>query len=671
MAKGQRRVRPTLQSLEDRLNPYTLSGSQWANVNVSVSFLPDGAITDSGKPSNLFATLDAIAPTATWQAEFARALQTWASITPLNFHFVADSGAASGAAGSAQGDSRFGDIRLGGYASTAWSGFTYFPSGGTLGGDEFLNTATTWHIGSTPDLYSILLHETGHALGLDHTSVSPAVMRPAILTVYTGLFADDIAGIQAIYGVRPEDAYDAGPGNDSFSKATSLTLNGDGTIVVNADLTTLADVDYFRVTAPANSDGSLTVTLDARNLSLLTPRISVYDANQNLVGTYAATGFGSTATVQLSGLAAGQTYYFVADGATSDVFGMGSYKLTAQFGVGMPLPSVSISNTSLAEGNTGVQSATFTVTLSAASSNPVSVQYATADGTATAGSDYSATSGTLTFAPGETQKTIVVAVNGDTVPEADETFLVNLSNPTNAVVGVSQGTGMIQNDDLGADPLEVNDAAATATKYGSTNSINQTGLTLNTAVDQDYFRFTPTRKGTFKVTIATTQGAGTFNLAVYNSALTLLSSNKTQTGALTLTLSLAGGKYYYVRAMSSTGDLFGYALTVAKQGGAKGVTGSGDGIGTGDATNVSRANWPSIPERSPSAGTEMYSTTNENSTSIRNVDPGSGPSILQDFHFAWSATAPPGEWNVWSPVGELSDSGLGVEIDADSTWVAV
>src|SRR5262249_19388651 len=499
MAKGHTRVRPTLESLEDRLNPYTLSGSQWANVNVSVSFLPDGTTTDSGQPSNLFATLNAIAPTATWQAEFARALQTWASVTPLNFHFVSDSGAASGAAGSAQGDSRFGDIRLGGYASSAWSGFTYFPSGGTLGGDEFLNTATTWHIGTNPDLYSILLHETGHALGLDHTSVSPAVMRPAILTVYTGLFADDIAGIQAIYGVRQPDAFDAGPGNDSFAKATSLTLSGDGSVTINADLTTLADVDYYRVTAPANSDGTLTVTLDARNLSLLTPQISVYDANLNLLGTYAATGFGTTATVALSGLAAGQTYYLVADGATSDVFGMGSYKLTAQFGVGTPLPSISIANTSLAEGNTGAQTATFTVSLSAASSNTVTLQYATADGTATAGSDYSATSGTLTFAPGETQKTIAVLVNGDTVQEADETFFVNLSNPTNAIVGTGQGTGTIQNDDLGADPLEVNDTAATATKYGSTDSVNQTGLTLNTAVDQDYFRFTPARKGTFKV----------------------------------------------------------------------------------------------------------------------------------------------------------------------------
>jgi len=664
-----------LQSLEDRLNPYTLTGSQWGNVNVSVSFLPDGTITDSGQPSNLFATLNAIAPTAIWQAEFARALQTWASVTPLNFHFVADSGAASGVAGSTQGDSRFGDIRLGGYASSAWSGFTYFPSGGTLGGDEFLNTAASWHIGTTPDLYSILLHESGHALGLDHSSVFPAVMRPSITTVYTGLFADDIAGIQAIYGVRQADVYDAGSGNDSFANATSLTLNSAGAVTFNADLTSLADSDYYRVSAPANSDGTLTVTLDARNLSLLSPQVSVYDANQNLVGTYAATTFGTTATVELAGLAAGQTYYLVADGATNDVFGMGSYKLTAQFGVGTPLPSISIANTSLVEGNAGAQTATFTVSLSAVSSATVTVQYATADGTATAGSDYSATSGTLTFAPGETQKTIVVPVSGDTIAEPDETFLVNLSNPTNATVG-GQGTGTIQNDDIAADPLEINDAAATATKYGSTNSVNQAGLTLHTDVDRDFFRFTPLKKGSFKVTIAAAPGSGTFDLAVLNSAQTLLTSGTTQTGSLTLTLNLAASKFYFVRTMSSTGSLFGYALTIARQGGARGMIGSADEVENGEAKNVARADWQPIPDVWRSAGTDQFSTLAELSPSIPNTAAVSRSSILEDRYSIWSTTATPAEQQSWSPESEYGgieagvmslreENRLSVEFDAD------
>jgi hypothetical protein len=314
------------------------------------------------------------------------------------------------------------------------------------------------------------------------------------------------------------------------------------------------------------------------------------------------------------------------------------------------------------EGNAGAQTATFTVSLSAVSNNPVTVQYATADGTAAADSDYSTTSGTLTFAPGETQKTIAVPVNGDTVLEADETFLVNLSNPTNAVVGIGQGTGTIRNDDIGADPLEINDAAASASNFGSTNSVNRAGLTLHTAVDQDYFRFAPMKKGTFKVTISATQGSGMFNLAVFNSAQTLLASNKTQTGSLTLTLSLAANKTYFVRAMSSTGSLFGYALSVARQGGARGLIGSSDGIEIGDETDVWRADWKSNPKLWFSAGAEFYSTIDENSASISTNATGSRSTDLHHSRSSWPTAMTPGEWNFWSPVVASRSTEAGISI---------
>ena len=78
----------------------------------------------------------------------------------------------------------------------------------------------------------------------------------------------------------------------------------------------------------------------------------------------------------------------------------------------------------------------------------MSVDFTTADGTAVAGSDYAATSGTLTFAPGETSKDITVNVSGDTAAELSETFAVGLSNPTNGVLGTATATGTIVNDDL-------------------------------------------------------------------------------------------------------------------------------------------------------------------------------------------------------------------------------
>src|SRR5205085_2290095 len=85
---------------------------------------------------------------------------------------------------------------------------------------------------------------------------------------------------------------------------------------------------------PAGTNGTLTVSVDARGLSLFDPKVSVFDATGRLLGTASAATYGSVATVNLSGLVAGQTYYIQAAGATSDVFGMGAYQLTAQFGGG-------------------------------------------------------------------------------------------------------------------------------------------------------------------------------------------------------------------------------------------------------------------------------------------------------------------------------------------------
>ncbi|MBD2663840.1 SCP-like extracellular protein, putative [Richelia sinica FACHB-800] len=111
-------------------------------------------------------------------------------------------------------------------------------------------------------------------------------------------------------------------------------------------------------------------------------------------------------------------------------------------------PHIFINNVLATEGNSGSSNAIFTVNLSRASSQVVTVNYATANQTASAGSDYSRTTGTLTFNPGETQKTINVAVLGDTASEADENFLVNLANPTNGMIGDSQGVGTILSDDI-------------------------------------------------------------------------------------------------------------------------------------------------------------------------------------------------------------------------------
>ncbi|HEY9405680.1 MAG TPA: Calx-beta domain-containing protein [Pyrinomonadaceae bacterium] len=110
-------------------------------------------------------------------------------------------------------------------------------------------------------------------------------------------------------------------------------------------------------------------------------------------------------------------------------------------------PSVSVSDTSVAEGNAGTTNAVFNLTLSAASGRTTRVRFETAPGTATAGQDFTAASGNVTFLPGETTKMVNIAVVGDTSVEPDETFIVSLSSPNNVVIADGQGQGTIIDDD--------------------------------------------------------------------------------------------------------------------------------------------------------------------------------------------------------------------------------
>lgn len=124
-------------------------------------------------------------------------------------------------------------------------------------------------------------------------------------------------------------------------------------------------------------------------------------------------------------------------------------------------PTLTVGNVSVTEGHSGATNAVFVLALSVPTTKTVTVSYATSNGTATAGSDYVAASGTVTFAPGETTKTISIAANGDTLVEANETFRLSLSSAVNVTLGTTLATGTIVNDDatggfarMGSQPLD-------------------------------------------------------------------------------------------------------------------------------------------------------------------------------------------------------------------------
>jgi hypothetical protein len=154
-----------------------------------------------------------------------------------------------------------------------------------------------------------------------------------------------------------------------------------------------------------------------------------------------------------------------------------------------PLPTLSINDVSVVEKDSGTNSATFTVSLSRSSTSPISVRFATANGTAIAGSDFNARSGTLNFAAGQTSRTVSVSVQGDLIPEIDEDFFLRLSNPTNATIAKFEGRAIILDNDtplptLSVDPIsftEGNDGITFANFVVTLSESSSRQITVNFA----------------------------------------------------------------------------------------------------------------------------------------------------------------------------------------------
>jgi hypothetical protein len=147
-------------------------------------------------------------------------------------------------------------------------------------------------------------------------------------------------------------------------------------------------------------------------------------------------------------------------------------------------PGLSIDDVTMAEGNSGTTAFTFTVTLEGNTPDTVDVHWSTANGTGSAPGDYATASGDLTFLSGETTKTVTVLVVGDTVNEADQTFLVSLSNPINGFLEDGSGLGTISNDDA-VPTLAISDVAHNEGNSGITTytfTVTKTGATEQTVM---------------------------------------------------------------------------------------------------------------------------------------------------------------------------------------------
>ncbi len=270
-----------------------------------------------------------------------------------------------------------------------------------------------------------------------------------------------------------------------------------------ATFTIKAVVEELQVSTPtssstvteAGSKSEFTVRLGKAPTAKVTVNVSSSDTSEGSVSpgelVFTSDDYNTTQSVTITGVDdsiydGSQSWNVVLNPSSSDT----GYNALSDVNVAMTTtdnedaPTFSINSPSVTEGDTGSVNLTFTVTLSAASALQHKVNYADAGtGTATSGTDYTAITGsTLTFAAGETSKTITVPVRGDTAVEANETVVISLSNATGgAGITTASGTGTITDDDL---KFSIDSPSLTEGDSGSVNLVFT--VTLNAAVSSQH-----------------------------------------------------------------------------------------------------------------------------------------------------------------------------------------
>jgi PKD repeat protein len=435
--------------------------------------------------------------------------------------------------------------------------------------------------------YTTLIHEIGHAIGLKHPHDGsprlPSAEDNHTRTVMSYGFpgespgtpmAYDVMALQYVYGARSYrtlgDAYqfsraaidqyslggqlfisptlttkqviwDSGGYNvldlSGFTASTSgyrLDLNPLGWLSTNANyLTTYLNAGMVigpgvGISQLVNSGSSDTIYANA-----LANVFSGYSSNR-VTGSDVIYGATTADTIDLSGYVPGQVFESVSGNDKVLSFGEnGSIRLKDYYvspdkqpaiTYSTVTPQVSVADVSVTEGD-ATTTATFVVTLTAPGATPQEVNFATSDGTAIAGSDYVAASGTITFAAGETSKTVSITIIGDTTQEADEAFIITLSNPVGGLeIADAVATGTILNDDLppntaptavltvsstsGVAPLVVNFSSAGSFDPDGTIASYAWTFGNGASSTQANPSYTYTTPGTFTVSLTVTDNRG-------------------------------------------------------------------------------------------------------------------------------------------------------------------
>ena len=391
---------------------------------------------------------------------------------------------------------------------TAVNGILYFSAGdgGEAGRELWRSDGTAAGTALVKDVYP------GSGVDPNTGFVIPNASNPAGLTAVNGLLffsagADTgtelwrsdgtVAGTVLVADINPGSA-SAAPGGLTAVNGTLYFSADDG--VHGREMWTLGagpagppGVTIDDVTLPEGNAGNtpalFTVRLSAAGTEPVTVHYSTADGTATVGDDYQATSGtltfapGETAkTIPVPVLGdrsveANEWFEVKLDGATNGTIVDGR-------AIGTVLddePRITIDDVSRGEGNTGPSALAFTVRLSNAYDIPVAVDFATADASAQAGTDYAAAAGTLTFSPGESERRITVLVHGDRLVEPTETFAVNLSGATNALVADGQGIGAILDDEP---RIRISSYVAMAEGRKNRTTLFTFTVTLSIAYDQ-------------------------------------------------------------------------------------------------------------------------------------------------------------------------------------------
>lgn len=335
--------KPAIEALEPRDVP-ALWGNPWPEPErLSLSFAPDGTPV-ADRTNTLFNHLDSTLPRDQWQLEALRAFQTWAEYANINLSLVEDGGLGFGT-GPLIGAQDRGDIRLASapLAATELAVATPYDLFGSWAGDVVLNNWYAFNSGGGAnryDLFTVLLQEAGHVFGLPNSPDATSAMYSQYQGVRAGPSTQDVANLQALYGARRHDRFDAQASNNTRATATPLRFiydadefrgtdpsQGNPPWVAHGDLTTRQDVDFYSFQVPTGTN-DFSVELRTSGVNLLTARVTVYNASGQVVGTTAAadprTG---NLSLFIANAVPGNTYTVRVAKAQNTAFGVGAYHL--------------------------------------------------------------------------------------------------------------------------------------------------------------------------------------------------------------------------------------------------------------------------------------------------------------------------------------------------------